>query len=121
MVRHAINCFPFECCGVISGNDQYSSSVHPIKNLDYRKHRYSMDMDQLDIIISKIEQSSEEVIGFYHSHTDTDSNPSKIDIEMANWPSVFYVIVSLAERNLPNIKAFKISDKNVTECEIVFR
>ena len=80
-----------------------------------------MDMDQLDIIISKIEQSSEEVIGFYHSHTDTDSNPSKIDIEMANWPSVFYVIDSLAERNLPSIKEFKISDKNVTEFEIVFR
>ena len=54
----------------------------------------------------------------YHSHTRSAAYPSQTDINLALWPDALYIIVSLAEADAPDVKAFAIVDRKVNEVEL---
>ncbi len=55
-----------------------------------------------------IRNSGTEFIGIYHSHPHSDAYPSKRDIDLAFYPEVSHVIVSLKDEKAPRIRSFKI-------------
>ena len=44
----------------------------------------------------------------YHSHTRSAAYPSRTDVELAFFPDTLYLIVSLADRDAPEIRAFRL-------------
>ena len=59
-----------------------------------------------------------ELWAIYHSHTHSEAYPSETDIKLAFYPEARYLLLSLADRAAPVLRAFSIVDGVVTEEEL---
>jgi proteasome lid subunit RPN8/RPN11 len=69
---------------------------------------YVMDPREQLRIMDDIEGSGEDLLAIYHSHTRSAAYPSRTDVELAFFPDTLYLIVSIADRDAPEIRAFRI-------------
>jgi proteasome lid subunit RPN8/RPN11 len=98
---HAKSDYPFECCGIILGGikDGVKSALKllPISNAKDEASRHNRflitdaEFAKANIYAAK---NGYEILGFYHSHPDHPSAPSKFDLDHA-WPFYSYIIVSV--------------------------
>ncbi|MCX8118478.1 MAG: M67 family metallopeptidase [Desulfobacterota bacterium] len=120
MIAHAQREAPLECCGILAGRDGRVERAFEMRNQEQSPTRYSLSpLDQLKVF-DEMEKDGLEMVAIYHSHTHTDPYPSKTDIELAFYPEVTTVIVSLKE-DPPLVRAYKIKEETVhpEEIEIV--
>ena len=124
MVAHSLQEDPNECCGILTGSDDVVSKVHRITNTANSPFRYLMDpQEQLNVMLES-ERAGQEILAFYHSHTHSPAYPSPTDVRMAQqsgWlgDDVFYVLVSLEDRDDPAIHAFHVQeDGEIVEEEL---
>ena len=119
MVAHAREDVPNECCGMIGGRDGVAERVLRVVNAAASPLRYEMDpQGQLDAL-KEIEADGGELLGIYHSHTRSAAYPSQTDVNQAqNWPEQVYVIVSLADADAPDVKAFDLADLQIADAEL---
>lgn len=108
LVAHARDDLPNECCGMIAGRDGTATRVIRATNTEASPFMYVMDPREQLRIWEEIEDAGEEVLAVYHSHTRSTAYPSRTDVELAFFPETLYVIVSLADRESPEIRAFRI-------------
>jgi [CysO sulfur-carrier protein]-S-L-cysteine hydrolase len=59
-------------------------------------------------ILDEIDAAGWDLLAIYHSHTRSAAYPSHTDVELAFFPDTLYLIVSLADRERPEIRAFRI-------------
>lgn len=100
LFEHARQAAPNECCGVLAGKDsghktQITSRYSATNIAEASEREYHIDPEELIGIINRIEQTSQSVIGFYHSHPTGPCSPSETDHQQAAWVDHLYVIVSL--------------------------
>lgn len=62
-----------------------------------------------------------DLVAIYHSHTHTPAYPSRTDVAKAYYPDAAYVIISLANRDAPDIRAFRVVDGQITEESVIVR
>ena len=116
MVEHALEDDPNECCGILAGTQTQVLQHYRITNSEHSPYRYLMEPREVLEAMRDAERNGWEFIAFYHSHTHTEAYPSATDIRLAeNWPDPYYILVSLADRANPVIRAFLIQDGRVTE------
>jgi [CysO sulfur-carrier protein]-S-L-cysteine hydrolase len=121
IIEHAREDLPNECCGLIGGIDEKAETVYRARNefaspFSYRVH----GDDQYRIIEKEMRERGEELLAIYHSHTKSPAYPSQTDLnEAASWPEQVYLIVSLANREAPEVKAFWLKDDEIAEAELV--
>ena len=120
IVAHAREDLPNECCGLVGGVGEEARSVHRVENSAASPLRYEMDpKGQLDAY-NAIEGAGEELIAIYHSHTKSPAYPSQTDVNQAvAWPDQVYLIVSLADREEPDLKGYLLKDLRIADVEIV--
>lgn len=113
MIAHAIEEDPNECCGVLAGTDEAVSHLYRVTNTAHSPYRYLMDpQEQLNAMLDS-ERNGRELLAFYHSHTHSEAYPSATDVRMAlqsGWLDIYYILVSLQDRDDPRIRAFHVSD-----------
>ena len=113
MIAHALEDDPNECCGVLAGKDPQVSRLYRVTNTAHSPYRYLMDSQgQLNAMLDS-ESRGLELLAFYHSHTHSQAYPSTTDVRMAlqsGWLDICYVLVSLKNREDPQIRAFRISE-----------
>ena len=109
IVDHAIADLPNECCGMIAGAGDDATRVLRASNSEGSPFMYVMDPQEQLRIMDDIEDSGEELLATYHSHTRSAAYPSRTDVELAFFPDTLYLIVSIADRDAPEIRAFRIS------------
>ena len=69
--------------------------------------RYEMDPQGQYDALKSIEDGGGELLAIYHSHTKSAAYPSQTDVNQAvAWPEQVYVIVSLADEEAPDVKAY---------------
>ena len=68
--------------------------------------------------MKEIRNKGEEIIGIYHSHVASEAYPSNHDVELALYPEVSYVIISLKDNKNPSVRSFKIVEGKITEEEL---
>ena len=120
IVAHARDDLPNECCGLIGGEDGEALAVHRITNAEESPLRYRMHGQEEFDARKAIREAGQEVLAAYHSHTKTAAYPSQTDVNQAvNWPELLYVIVSLADLEIPEVKAYWLKDLNISEAELV--
>jgi proteasome lid subunit RPN8/RPN11 len=118
MIDHSRTELPNEACGILAGKDGKSERVYRMTNTDKSSKTFLMDPKEQLRVMKEIRSLGLEMIGIYHSHSQTEAYPSAYDVELAYYPEVSYVIVSIKERDNPDIRSFKIIEGKITEEEV---
>ncbi len=119
MVAHAREDLPNECCGMIGGVDGEATSVIRVGNSAASPLRYEMDPQEQYNALKTIEEGGGELLAIYHSHTKSAAYPSQTDVNQAvAWPEQIYVIVSLADEDAPDVKAYLLQDLKIADVEL---
>ena len=120
LVDHAWSDFPYEVCGLLGVEPDGRLRHFPITNAERSMTYYVMEAKELLRAMREIEDSGWG-LAIYHSHTHTQAYPSDTDIRLAAYPEATYLIVTLQDRDHPDIRAFAIVDGEVTEKRVVLR
>jgi proteasome lid subunit RPN8/RPN11 len=52
----------------------------------------------------------------YHSHVKSPAYPSQTDVNFAqNWPGVVWLIVSMADPEAPDLRAYRITGADIED------
>ena len=117
LVAHAESDFPFEVCGLLGIEGDGAIRHFPIDNAERSMTYYVMDAKQMLRAMREIEDDELDLV-IYHSHTHTQAYPSATDIRLAAYPEATYAIVTLQDRDAPDIRAFWIRDGEVVERDV---
>ncbi len=122
MVEHARQEFPNECCGLLAGRSNRVERLFRGQNVDRSPFTYRLDPQEQLRFFREMDTAGLELLGIYHSHTQSAAAPSRTDVAKAFYPDATYVIVSLrdpeAPREAAEIRAFRIKDGMVAEEEL---
>ena len=119
MVAHAREDLPNECCGMVGGRYGEATEVIRVRNSAASPLRYEMDPQEQYNALKAIEGGGGELLAIYHSHTKSAAYPSQTDVNQAvAWPEQIYVIVSLADEDAPDVKAYLLKDLRIADVEI---
>jgi proteasome lid subunit RPN8/RPN11 len=119
IVAHALEEAPNECCGMIASSNGEAVRVHRARNAAASPLRYELDGMEQYRIQSAIEDDGLELGAIYHSHTRSAPYPSQTDINLAFYPDALYVIVGVQDPDAPEVKAYRIVDRRVSEAPLV--
>ena len=121
MIAHSQEDDPNECCGILSGDDETIKKRYRITNSTPSPFRYQMDPQDFLNAMQDGDNNGWDMLAFYHSHTHSAAYPSQTDVRMAleSWMlDVYYVLVSLENKDEPQIRAFHIDEEGeITEEE----
>ncbi|GBF79215.1 Mov34/MPN/PAD-1 family protein [Aphanothece sacrum] len=138
---HAQMVYPEECCGLLLGLINENST----RLVEVRETENSWDspdeklfLDLVDStgkniskhnrftiapeIILKVQKECRDrnldIIGVYHSHPDYPAIPSEFDLAIA-WSQYSYIIISLKQGKITDIRSWKLDDNNQFQGEII--
>jgi proteasome lid subunit RPN8/RPN11 len=115
MIRHAQREYPNEACGLLAGRDSRVEKVYQMTNAEHSPVTYRLDPEEQFRTFTEIEEAGWELLAIYHSHSHSPAYPSATDLELAFYPDSLYLIISLADRDRPIIRAFHIVEGVVEE------
>lgn len=127
MLKEAKTAYPYECCGLLVGNNNDTGKVvheiYPVENKNKvrAEDRYEIDPKEFDKIDREATKKGFNIIGIYHSHPDHPADPSAFDKECANvWTEYSYIIVSVKNGKEEELKSwcFNSEKKEIVEEEV---
>ena len=119
MLAHAQQNPQQEICGLIAMNDSQEMRYVRIDNrATDSARRYQMDDKQLVDNMRQFRLEHEQLYAIVHSHPAAEAQPSILDIEQANYPDAYYLIISLNTRGVLEMRAYKINRGKATEVEV---
>lgn len=120
---------PKECCGFLVGTGDVVAEVVPVRNAveelglgvevpEFAEkaakdptRAYRMDPREQLRADEKALDRGWDIIAVYHSHPATRAYPSDTDLATAHWFDPYYVIISLADPDRPQVRSFRISER----------
>lgn len=119
MIEHAQAEYPKEACGILGGADGEAMKLYRLTNVDPDPvMRYNADPKELKHVTDDIYDKDWDVVGIYHSHTHSPAFPSATDVDRAFYPDAAYVLVSLQDRQSPDLRSFRIIEGKITEMTV---
>lgn len=118
MINHCLEERPLEACGLLVGFAGEVTAGYATDNQHRSPVLYKVDDLQLLAVAQEAQKQGQEIIAIYHSHVASDPVPSRTDIQQANWPEAFYLIISLKGKR-PRARVWRIVDQQVTEHTLV--
>jgi proteasome lid subunit RPN8/RPN11 len=128
VIGYCQRAYPKEACGVLAGRiativsggqERAAVWVYPMDNVEQSAIGYQMNPSEQLLVMKQMRQREQEMIGIYHSHTASAAYPSPVDVSLAISPDISYVLVSLKNREHPQLKSYHIDDNRVTEEDVV--
>lgn len=106
MYKHALSDPSHEICGLLGGQRDNLTSYYPVKNIaEDPARRYLMDPAGQIAALKQMRDQDEVLTAIFHSHTDAPAQPSSTDLDMAYYPDVTYLILTL-QTTPPELNAF---------------
>lgn len=121
LIKHAEAESPNECCGLLAGRNGRVERIYRGTNVDHSPYTYLMDPGEQLAAFKDMEAAGLDLIGIYHSHTHTPAYPSRTDLAKAYYSDAVYVILSLARRDEPEIRGFRLVDRQILEEGVIIR
>jgi proteasome lid subunit RPN8/RPN11 len=118
IIQHALGDDPNECCGILAGKDGQILGHYPMTNVEHSPFRYSMDGKEMFPVLREIDDNGWELLAIYHSHTHSPAYPSATDVRLATWPDAWYLLVTLMNKEHPELRGFTIVDETITEVPV---
>jgi proteasome lid subunit RPN8/RPN11 len=119
IVAHAVKDAPKEACGLLAGRSGRIEHLFRMGNADDSPVTYRLEPTEQLRVFREIEDRGWELAGIYHSHTHTEAYPSATDRRQAFYPEAVHVVISLMDAT-PVVRAFRIRDEVVEECQTRF-
>ncbi len=105
-----------EICGLVSSRNGQPAKAYPITNVATAADRlFQMDPKGLIDAMRNMRERDEQLIAIYHSHPHSPARPSSTDIQQANYPGVYYLIISLDTKGVLEIRAYRQDDNELKE------
>ena len=119
---HAVETYPYECCGFLLGQFSDNGFVHEIRratnqNQD-RTDRFVISSEEFANVHKSADTAELEIIGIYHSHPDWPPIPSQTDMENA-WKDAFHLITSIYQKTPLNTNVWRLADDGIRRFEFV--
>ncbi len=118
IVEQALREFPNECCGLIAAAGGVPVKAFQMRNADASPVTYRLEGKEQLKVFDEIEEQGLDLWAIYHSHTHSEAYPSETDRRLAFYPDARYILVSLVDREDPEIRSFFIRDGEVEEEEL---
>jgi proteasome lid subunit RPN8/RPN11 len=118
MLAHLLSAYPQEGCGLLAGMDGEVTGVHPVTNILRSSVAYEMEPREQILTMLAIEEAGHEIVAIFHSHPHGPAAPSETDVAQNLYPDVGQVIVSLADRQQPVARAFRIREEQVQPIDL---
>lgn len=119
IIAHCHRQYPKEACGLLAGAPGIVAEAYAMTNMEDSPIGYSMDPAE-QLRAEKIMRGKrQQLIGIYHSHTASEAYPSSVDVGLAISPDLSYVLISLAARQQPVLKSYRIDGTTVTPEQII--
>jgi len=116
IVAHALFCDPEEACGLLAADEEGRLRMaYCLGNADRSAVTYSLDPQEHFRALRHAEANGWHLAGVFHSHTHSPARPSPTDVAQAFEPDWLYVLVSLEDRDAPEVRGFWIRDGKVEE------
>lgn len=142
IVRHALEEYPTECCGVIfQDGDGFTvrrcrnvqDELHrrdPVTHPRTARHAYSIGLDDYREI-ERLTGAGHRLVSLYHSHPDLGAYFSETDRKVATvpgdppmpvWPDTVYIVMGVGSDKVREVKAFEWDEerKEFKEIELCF-
>jgi proteasome lid subunit RPN8/RPN11 len=114
---HGERGYPDEICGLLLGKNEAGNhkvtTLLPVENsfeAGEQYHRYLITPDDMFKAEKLARQEHLVVLGVYHSHPDAPAQPSLYDRDHAAWTTWDYVIVSVREHKVAELRAWKLRE-----------
>lgn len=79
---------------------------------------YKMDpQEQLEAYLD-LDDRGWDLAAIFHSHTRTRAYPSETDVRWSHYPDALQIIISLANFDNPDVRAYTIRDGEIREVEL---
>lgn len=118
IISHCNSVYPSEACGILAGKNNVIDKVYEMTNIENSSVSYLMEPKEQFRVMKEMRSNGEKMIAIYHSHPDSSAYPSAKDVKLASYPDSAYVIVSLADKEKPEIRAFEINEGEVKELKL---
>jgi len=109
LLDHAREGVPREVCGVLAGRrdeaDCVERAIRTPNGADDPRRAYEIPPERLHRVITDVEASGDDVVGFYHSHPRGPPRPSETDRAAATWVDHLYVVV--VPTQTPSVTAWR--------------
>lgn len=116
MFAHAQETYPEECCGLLAGPGDQPTHLYRIHNAhETPRVFYEMAPKEQFYAFKNMRHNGLSLLGIYHSHPESPARPSESDIRLAYDPQPHYLLMSLQQRDRPELRAYRIVDGRVTE------
>lgn len=119
IVAHARQEVPREVCGWMAGRDGKITSVFPVPNAaEDPLTRFLMEPVAQVRTMRKIAEIGLDLVGTYHSHPRTPARPSARDIQLAVYPEIAHLILSLSNPE-PEFGCYRIASEGFQGLDLV--
>lgn len=122
IIRQALDEHPNEACGLVAGRVSNgvgeATRVFAMTNAERSPVIYRMEPAEQLRVFNEIDREGLDLVAIYHSHTRSPAYPSSTDVNLAYYPDAVYLIVSLRDRDAPELRGFSIVDGKVSEVEL---
>ncbi len=122
IVEHSRRELHNEACGILagslSGEGKRAVAAYEMINAARSPESFLMDPKEQLKVLKDIRVKGFEMVGIYHSHPKTEAYPSAHDVNMAYYPDVSYIIVSLRDAKDPVVRSFTIRQGVIAEEKI---
>ena len=115
IIEQALAEHPNEACGLLAGTNGEATKLFRMTNAERSPVIYRMEPAEQLRVFNEIDEAGLDLVGIYHSHTRSPAYPSSTDVNLAYYPDAVYLIVSLRNKDAPELRGFKINDGKVTE------
>ena len=121
IIDHARKALPEEACGLLVGRITAATRFMPLPNSLRSETAYEIDPVLLVRTLRSLRDSGDELVAIVHSHPQGPAAPSGRDRARAFYPEAAQLIVSLADPDHPQMRAYRIIDGEAyeIECQIV--
>jgi [CysO sulfur-carrier protein]-S-L-cysteine hydrolase len=114
MIAHCRRDDPLECCGILGGVPPRVLSLHPLRNIDASKTRYTADPKELIQALVWLREQQREILAIYHSHPRWEAVPSATDLTQNYWGEMPRIIVSLLA-DPPDVRVWRLRPDSFQE------
>ncbi len=112
LLHHAQSFPGLEICGLIGAQRGMPSSCYPVENISNDpSNRFTMDPHGQIDAMRKIRDNDEEIFAIYHSHPSSPAEPSKTDLDLAEYPETLQLVISLNTKGVLEIRGFRLNKK----------
>ena len=108
IIEHARQESPLESCGILAGTNGRITKFYPMTNKEKSSSCYLMEPEEQLRVFQEIEKQGLELSAIYHSHPHTAAFPSQRDVDYSFYPDSLILIISLIEKEVPQIGTFQI-------------